>query len=51
MLIFKGYNFGLRLMWFMEWLMERYDFDFFFRMDDDYFVCLKWLLFEIFFCF
>ena len=43
----KGYNFGLRLMWLMEWSMERYDFDFFLRMDDDYFVCLKRLLFEI----
>lgn len=43
----KGYNFGLRLLWLMEWSMERHDFDFFLRMDDDYFVCLKRLLFEI----
>ena len=43
----KGYNFGLRLLWLMEWSVERYDFDFFLRMDDDYFVCLKRLLFEI----
>ena len=43
----KGYNFGLRLLWLMEWSMERYDFDFYLRMDDDYFVCLKRLLFEI----
>lgn len=43
----KGYNFGLRLLWLMEWSMERYEFDFFLRMDDDYFVCLKRLLFEI----
>lgn len=43
----KGYNFGLRLLWLMEWSVQRYDFDFFLRMDDDYFVCLKRLLFEI----
>lgn len=43
----KGYNFGLRLLWLMEWSAERYDFDFFLRMDDDYFVCMKRLLFEI----
>lgn len=43
----RGYNFGLRLLWLMEWSVERYDFDFFLRMDDDYFVCLKRLLFEI----
>ena len=43
----KGYNFGLRLLWLMEWSVQRYDFDFFLRMDDDYFVCLNRLLFEI----
>lgn len=43
----KGYNFGLRLLWLMEWSVERYDFDFFLRMDDDYFVCLERLLFEM----
>lgn len=43
----KGYNFGLRLLWLVEWSMERYDFDFYLRMDDDYFVCLNRLLFEI----
>ncbi|KAL9970379.1 hypothetical protein ACROYT_G022743 [Oculina patagonica] len=43
----KGYNFGLRLLWLMEWSVQRYEFDFFLRMDDDYFVCLKRLLFEI----
>lgn len=43
----KGYNFGLRLLWLMEWSMQKYNFDFFLRMDDDYFVCLKRLLFEI----
>lgn len=43
----KGYNFGLRLLWLMEWSLERFEFDFFLRMDDDYFVCLKRLLFEI----
>lgn len=43
----KGYNFGLRLLWLMEWSVGRYEFDFFLRMDDDYFVCLKRLLFEI----
>ena len=43
----KGYNFGLRLLWLMEWSLERFEFDFYLRMDDDYFVCLKRLLFEI----
>lgn len=43
----KGYNFGLRLLWLMQWSVQRYEFDFFLRMDDDYFVCLKRLLFEI----
>ena len=43
----KGYNFGRRMLWLMEWSAENYDFDYFLRVDDDYFVCLKKLLLEL----
>ncbi|XP_031574723.1 beta-1,3-galactosyltransferase 6-like isoform X2 [Actinia tenebrosa] len=42
-----GMNFGLRMLWLMEWSVQNYDFDFFLRIDDDYFLCLRKLLGEI----
>lgn len=43
----KGYNFGRRILWLIEWSSEHYNFDFFLRLDDDYFLCVKRLLFEL----
>lgn len=42
-----GINFGLRMLWLLKWSVDNYRFDFFLRIDDDYFLCLKKLLFEI----
>ena len=42
-----GMNFGLKLLLAMRWMSERYSFDFFLRLDDDYFLCLERLLHEI----
>lgn len=43
----KGYNFGRRILWLLEWSSKHYHFHFFLRMDDDYFLCVKRLLFEL----
>ena len=43
----KGYNFGRRILWLLEWSSKHYEFDFFLRMDDDYFLCVRRLLFEL----
>lgn len=42
-----GMNFGLRMLWLLEWAARNYEFDFFLRIDDDYFLCLRKLLAEI----
>ena len=42
-----GINFGLRMLWLLEWAVRNYEFDFILRMDDDYFLCLRKLLMEI----
>jgi hypothetical protein len=42
-----GINFGLRMLWLLEWSVMNYEFDFFLRIDDDYFLCLKKLLAEL----
>ncbi|XP_047138579.1 uncharacterized protein LOC100208400 [Hydra vulgaris] len=41
-----GHNFGLRLVWMLNWFSE-YSFNYFLRIDDDYFLCLESLLLEL----
>lgn len=43
----RGMNFALKLISAMRYSSERYLFDFFLRLDDDYFVCLRRLLEEL----
>jgi len=42
-----GMNFGLKLLEAMRWMSKNYSFDFFLRLDDDYFLCLPRLLEEL----
>ena len=43
----SGMNFGLKLLLAMRWMSDHYSFDFFLRLDDDYFICLERLLDEL----
>lgn len=43
----RGMNFDAKLLWAMRWANDRYTFDFFLRLDDDYFLCLDRLLREL----
>jgi hypothetical protein len=42
-----GYHFAERILWSMDWATKRYKFNFFLRIDDDYFLCLERLLHEL----
>ncbi|CAM9456834.1 unnamed protein product [Ectocarpus fasciculatus] len=42
-----GMNFALKLLWAMRWMSKQFSFDFFLRLDDDYFLCLGRLLDEL----
>ena len=42
-----GVEFGTRFLYHMVWAMSHYDFDYFIRIDDDYFLCLERLLKEL----
>ncbi|CAM9486179.1 unnamed protein product [Ectocarpus sp. 8 AP-2014] len=42
-----GMNFGLKLVWALRWMSDEFTFDFFLRLDDDYFLCLRRLLDEL----
>ena len=42
-----GTNFGRRILWVAQWASERYEFQYFHRVDDDYFVCIDKLLLEL----
>lgn len=42
-----GMNFALKLVWAMRWMSRKFTFDFFLRLDDDYFLCLGRLLDEL----
>ena len=42
-----GIEFGLRFLYHAKWTAARYDFQYFLRVDDDYFVCLEKLLNEL----
>ena len=43
----SGMNFGLKLLLAMRWMSDHYSFEFFLRLDDDYFICLERLLDEL----
>lgn len=47
MFILGGNNFSLRLLWMFKWIAKHQTFDFFLRIDDDHFLCLDRLLFEL----
>ncbi|CAN0369832.1 unnamed protein product, partial [Scytosiphon promiscuus] len=40
-------NFGVKLLEAMKWMSSEYSFDFFLRLDDDYFLCLEHLSNEL----
>ena len=42
-----GVEFGLRFLYHIKWASANYDFQYFLRTDDDYFVCVKKLLNEL----
>ena len=42
-----GIEFGMRFLYHAKWAAANYDFQYFLRTDDDYFVCLKKLLNEL----
>ena len=42
-----GVNFARRYLWLTEWASERYNFQYFLRVDDDYFICFERLLMEL----
>ena len=42
-----GVEFGKRFLYHMVWAMQNYEFDYFLRMDDDYFFCLERFLHEL----
>ena len=42
-----GINFALRYLWMLNWANARYQFEYFLRVDDDYFVCIDRLLSEL----
>ena len=44
---FAGFNFGYRMYYSFIWVMENSDFSFFLRIDDDQYLCLDRLLYEL----
>ncbi|XP_046851673.1 uncharacterized protein LOC124445001 [Xenia sp. Carnegie-2017] len=42
-----GINFALRYLWMLNWANSRYKFEYFLRVDDDYFVCMDRLVREL----
>jgi len=42
-----GREFGFRFLYQIKWAMAKFDFRYLLRIDDDYFLCLKRLLFEL----
>ncbi|XP_047133129.1 uncharacterized protein LOC100197483 isoform X1 [Hydra vulgaris] len=42
-----GFDFGKRFLFHMVWAMQNFKFDYFLRLDDDYFLCLERFLNEI----
>ena len=42
-----GINFSIKLLWMLNWFKNRYEVEYFLRLDDDYFLCLDRLLLEL----
>ena len=42
-----GLNFAIKYLWMLQWASERYDFQYYLRLDDDYFICLHKLMLEL----
>jgi hypothetical protein len=42
-----GVNFAVKYLWMLQWAKERYDFQYFLRLDDDYFICFRKLMLEL----
>ncbi|CAB4037795.1 beta-1,3-galactosyltransferase 6-like, partial [Paramuricea clavata] len=42
-----GVNFAVKYLWMLQWAKERYDFQYFLRLDDDYFICFDKLMLEL----
>ena len=42
-----GVNFAVKYLWMLQWANERYDFQYFLRLDDDYFICFHKLMLEL----
>ena len=42
-----GLNFAIKYLWMLQWASERYDFQYFLRLDDDYFICFHKLMVEL----
>lgn len=40
----RGLNFGLRMLWLIDWSINNYDFEYLLRLDDDYLLCLEMLM-------
>ena len=43
----RGVNFAIKYLWMLEWASKRYDFQYFLRLDDDYFICFHKLVLEL----
>ena len=44
---FAGTNFGQRMYQLMDWLHKNYDFEYFLGLDDDHYVCLNKIMYEL----
>ncbi len=42
-----GVNFAVKYLWMLQWANKTYDFQYFLRLDDDYFVCFHKLMLEL----
>ncbi|XP_046864032.1 probable beta-1,3-galactosyltransferase 8 [Xenia sp. Carnegie-2017] len=42
-----GLSFSVKLLWILQWANDNYDFKYYLRLDDDYFICLNKLMLEL----
>ena len=42
-----GVNFAVQYLWMLQWAYDTYDFQYFLRLDDDYFICFRKLMLEL----
>lgn len=45
--ILDSFAFAARLLWILQWISTRYNYQYFLRIDDDHFLCLERLLFDL----